>query len=161
MYGMRRAVLPVSGMMICGMASGCPCTIWCRSGTIWYIPATGNRLTNRLKRPNNFPEFTSRVCPAFCEAACTCGLNGDPVSTKENEYAIIENAYQRGLCGSQAPRGAYRQKVAVIGSGPSGLAAADLAGTREDIRSQYLSARPCRRTVNVRHPQHEAGETDH
>ena len=54
---------------------------------------TGNwsQAYNRLKKTNSFPEFTSRVCPAPCEAACTCGLNGDPVAIKENERAIIEN----------------------------------------------------------------------
>ena len=49
----------------------------------------------RLKKTNNFPEFTSRVRPALCEAACTCGLNGDAVSSKANEYSIIENAYEK------------------------------------------------------------------
>ena len=85
---------------------------------------------NRLKKTNNFPEFTSRVCPALCEAACTCGLNGDPVSTKENEYAIIENAYSEGYAAAKPPVVRTGKKVAVIGSGPSGLAAADLLNQR-------------------------------
>ena len=71
-----------------------------------------------------FPEFTSRVCPALCEAACTCNLNGDPVSTKENERAIIERAYETGLVKAQPPKVRTGKKVAVIGSGPSGLAVA-------------------------------------
>ena len=89
-----------------------------------------DRAYNRLKKTNNFPEFTSRVCPALCEAACTCGLNGDPVSTKENEYAIIENAYSEGYAAAKPPVVRTGKKVAVIGSGPSGLAAADLLNQR-------------------------------
>ena len=79
---------------------------------------------NRLMKTHCFPEFTSRVCPALCEAACTCNLNGDPVSTKENERAIIERAYETGLVKAQPPKVRTGKKVAVIGSGPSGLAVA-------------------------------------
>ena len=64
------------------------------------------------------------MCPALCEAACTCNLNGDPVSTKENERAIIERAYETGLVKAQPPKVRTGKKVAVIGSGPSGLAVA-------------------------------------
>ena len=79
---------------------------------------------NRLTKTNNFPEFTSRVCPALCEKACTCGLYGDPVTVKENEYAIIESAYESGFMKPRIPKVRTGKKVAVIGSGPSGLAAA-------------------------------------
>ena len=87
---------------------------------------TGNweRAYNRLKKTNNFPEFTSRVCPALCENACTCGLNGDAVATKENEYAIIENAYRTGLADARPPKVRTNKTVAVVGSGPAGLAVA-------------------------------------
>jgi glutamate synthase (NADPH/NADH) small chain len=85
---------------------------------------------NRLHKTNNFPEFTSRVCPALCEAACTCGLNGDPVSTKENEYAIIENAYEKGYAKAMPPQVRTGKTVAVVGSGPSGLAVADQLNKR-------------------------------
>ena len=84
----------------------------------------------RLAKTNNFPEFTSRVCPALCENACTCGLNQDPVATKSNEYAIIENAYEKGYAKARPPKVRTGKKVAVIGSGPSGLAAADLLNRR-------------------------------
>lgn len=63
-------------------------------------------------------------CPALCEAACTCNLNGKPVSTKENERAIIEHAYEMGWVQPQTPKIRTGKKVAVVGSGPSGLAAA-------------------------------------
>ena len=87
-------------------------------------------IVNLAKIAGGVPEFTSRVCPALCEAACTCGLNGDPVSTKENEYAIIENAYSEGYAAAKPPVVRTGKKVAVIGSGPSGLAAADLLNQR-------------------------------
>ena len=84
----------------------------------------------RLKKTNNFPEFTSRVCPALCENACTCGLNQEAVASKSNEYAIIENAYEMGYAKANPPKVRTGKKVAVIGSGPSGLAAADLLNQR-------------------------------
>jgi glutamate synthase (NADPH/NADH) small chain len=70
------------------------------------------------------------VCPAPCEAACTCGIHGDPVSIKENERAIIERAYESGLAGANPPKLRTDKKIAVIGSGPSGLAAADQLNKR-------------------------------
>ena len=93
---------------------------------------TGNleQAYNRLKKTNNFPEFTSRVCPALCEAACTCGHYGDPVSVKGNEYGIIENAYEKGYADPKPPRVRTGKQVAVIGSGPAGLAAADQLNKR-------------------------------
>ena len=89
-----------------------------------------NRLIIVLHKTNNFPEFTSRVCPALCEKACTCGLNGNPVSCRANENTIIENAYAKGFAAAKAPSMRTGKKVAVIGSGPSGLAAADQLNKR-------------------------------
>ena len=119
-----------SGMMICGMASGCPLHNLVPEWNDLVYTGNWQQAYNRLKKTNNFPEFTSRVCPALCEAACACGLNGDPVSTKENEYAIIENAYSEGYAAAKPPVVRTGKKVAVIGSGPSGLAAADLLNQR-------------------------------
>lgn len=78
----------------------------------------------RLVKTNNFPEFTSRVCPALCEKACTCSLNGESVTTHENEFAIIENAFDEGLVRPVRDIPRSGKRVAVIGSGPAGLAAA-------------------------------------
>lgn len=119
-----------SGMMIKGMVSGCPLNNLIPE---WNdLIYTGNWLQayNRLKKTNSFPEFTSRVCPAPCEAACTCGLNGGPVTVKENEWAIIEKAYSNGAAGPNPPSIRTGKKVAVIGSGPAGLAAADQLNKR-------------------------------
>ena len=113
-----------SGMMLGGMASGCPLhNLVPETNDLVY---TGNwkQAYLRLSKTHSFPEFTCRVCPALCEAACTCNVNGEPVSTKENERAIIETAYAEGWVKPEPPKVRTGKKVAVIGSGPSGLAAA-------------------------------------
>ena len=119
-----------AGMMIGGMASGCPLhNLVPETNDLVY---TGNwkQAFLRLNKTHSFPEFTSRVCPALCEAACTCNLNGDPVSTKENEKAIIETAYAEGWVKPQIPPVRTGKTIAVIGSGPSGLAAAQQLNRR-------------------------------
>ncbi len=78
----------------------------------------------RLVRTNNLPEITGRVCPAPCEAACVLGLIAPPVSIKLNEYSIIERGFKEGLIKAEKPAKRTGKKVAVIGSGPAGLAAA-------------------------------------
>lgn len=119
-----------SGMMLCGMASGCPLHNLIPEWNDLVYHGNWKQAYNRLKKTNSFPEFTSRVCPALCEAACTCGLNGEPVSTKENEYAIIEHAYAEGYALAAPPKVRSGKRVAVVGSGPSGLAAADQLNKR-------------------------------
>lgn len=113
-----------AGMMINGMASGCPLNNLVPEWNDLIFTDNWEQAYNRLTKTNCFPEFTSRVCPALCEAACTCNLNGDPVTTKENERTIIENAYESGYVKANPPQVRTGKKVAVIGSGPSGLAAA-------------------------------------
>jgi glutamate synthase (NADPH) small chain len=78
-----------------------------------------------LKGTNNFPEFTGRICPAPCEASCVLGINKDPVAIELIEKEIAEKAYELGLAKVKAPEERSGKKVAVIGSGPAGLAAAD------------------------------------
>lgn len=119
-----------SGQIIMGMASGCPLHNLVPEWNDLIYHGNWEEAYLRLKKTNNFPEFTSRVCPALCEAACTCGLNGDAVSTKANEYGIIENAYEKGYAAAKTVKVRTGKKVAVIGSGPSGLAAADLLNRR-------------------------------
>lgn len=113
------------GQMIGGMASGCPLNNLIPEWNDLIYNNNWKSALKRLKKTNNFPEFTSRVCPAPCEAACTCNINGAPVSIKENEHGIIEFAYEEGYIQPQPPRIRTEKKVAVIGSGPAGLAAAD------------------------------------
>lgn len=119
-----------SGMEIMGMTSGCPLNNLVPEWNDLVYTGNLEQAFNRLKKTNNFPEFTARVCPALCEAACTCGLNGDPVSVKENEYSIIENAYELGYAKAEPPKVRTGKNVAIIGSGPSGLAAADQLNSR-------------------------------
>ena len=85
---------------------------------------------DRLSKTHSFPEFTSRVCPALCEAACTCGLMGQPVTTKDNERTIIDYAFDHGLVKEEIPKVRTGKKIAIVGSGPSGLAAAQLLNRR-------------------------------
>lgn len=78
-----------------------------------------------LLAKNNFPEFTGRICPALCEAACTVGLNDEPVCIRQIELTIIEKAFEDGIFTPQPPEFRTGKKIAVIGSGPAGLAVAD------------------------------------
>jgi len=119
-----------AGMNICGMTSGCPLHNLIPEWNDLVYTGNWEQAYERLKKTNSFPEFTSRVCPALCEAACTCGLNADPVATKENEYAIIENAYKEGYAAANPPQVRTGKTVAVVGSGPSGLAVADQLNKR-------------------------------
>ena len=119
-----------SGMTIMGMTSGCPLHNLVPEWNHLVYTQNWEQAYFRLKKTNNFPEFTSRVCPALCEAACVCGLDGDAVSTRENEHAIIEHAYDTGVAKSSPPKVRTGKKIAIIGSGPSGLAAADQLNKR-------------------------------
>ena len=119
-----------SGMMINGMASGCPLNNLVPEWNDLLYHGCMKEALQMLRQTNNFPEFTSRVCPALCEAACTCGLNDSPVTCKANENAIVEYGYANGLMEARKPKVRTGKKVAVIGSGPSGLAAADQLNRR-------------------------------
>jgi len=112
------------GKPICGMVAGCPLNNLCPDWNDLIYKGFWDEAADRLTMTNPFPEFTSRVCPALCEKACTCGLNGDPVTVRENEYAIIERAFKTGHMKPHIPASWSGKRVAVIGSGPSGLSAA-------------------------------------
>ncbi|SHJ23563.1 glutamate synthase subunit beta [Parasporobacterium paucivorans] len=119
-----------SGIMFGGAVSGCPVNNLIPEWNDLVYNGNWKLAYARLKKTNNFPEFTGRVCPAPCESACTCGINDKPVTIKQNELAIIEMAYQEGIAGPKIPAVRTGKKVAVIGSGPSGLAAADQLNRR-------------------------------
>jgi len=119
-----------AGTMIAGMASGCPLHNLVPEMNDLVYHGNLEQAYVRLSKTHSFPEFTSRVCPALCEAACTCGLHTEPVSTKENERSVIEYAYENGLVREEAPAVRTGKRVAVVGSGPSGLAAAQLLNRR-------------------------------
>ena len=119
-----------AGVMIGGMVSGCPLHNLIPDINDLVYRGNMSRAYHRLAMTHSFPEFTCRVCPALCEAACTCGLHDEPVSTKENEKAVIEYAYEHGLVKEEIPPVRTGKRIAVIGSGPSGLAAAQLLNHR-------------------------------
>ncbi len=119
-----------AGVMIGGMVSGCPLhnLVPEINDLVWRGRMA--EAYNRLSVTHSFPEFTSRVCPALCEAACTCSLHDSAVATKENEKAVIEYAFENGLVKEETPLVRTGKKVAVIGSGPAGLAAAQRLNSR-------------------------------
>jgi glutamate synthase (NADPH/NADH) small chain len=83
------------------------------------------RAIERLQATNNFPEFTGRLCPAPCEGSCVLGINSDPVTIKAIELAIVERAFDEGWIAARPPATRTGKRVAIVGSGPAGLAAAD------------------------------------
>ncbi len=113
-----------SGAMLEGMVSGCPLRNLIPEWNDLIYTGNFDRALERLLKTNSFPEFTGRVCPALCEAACTCGLYDDPVTVKANELCVIEEAFSRGLMAPRPPKTRTGKKVAVVGSGPAGLAVA-------------------------------------
>lgn len=119
-----------SGIVLNGATTGCPINNLIPEWNDLIFNGNWEQAYNRLLKTNNFPEFTGRVCPAPCEAACTCGLNGISVSIKENEMSIIEDAYLNGFVKVAAPKVRTGKKIAIVGSGPSGLAAADQLNKR-------------------------------
>ena len=130
--GPGRALLPIistqaSRCMDCGIPfcnQGCPLgnliPEW--NDLVWRDDWDG--AMDRLHATNNFPEFTGRLCPAPCETACVLGINQDPVTIKNVEVAIIDRAWTSGYVRPRPPEWLSGRTVAVIGSGPAGLAAA-------------------------------------
>lgn len=114
-----------SGVLFSGMVSGCPLHNLIPEWNDLVYRNKWNLAYERLVKHNPFPEFTGRVCPAPCEAGCTEGLHGPAVSIKENERAIIDTAYENNIVKAVYPLKRTGKKVAVIGSGPAGLAAAN------------------------------------
>ena len=129
-----------SGMTIKGMTSGCPLNNLIPEWNDLLYTGNWEQAYHRLHKTSNFPEFTSRVCPALCEKACTCGLNGKAVCTKENEMAIIEHAYAKGYAKANPPKARTKKRIAVVGSGPAGLAVADQLNQRGHSVTVYERA---------------------
>ena len=114
-----------SGVNFGGGYSGCPLHNLIPEWNDEIYNGNWREALSRLTKTNNFPEFTGRVCPALCEAACTCGMTGDSVTVNNNELAVIETGFQNGWVVPRIPPVRSGKRVAVVGSGPSGLAAAD------------------------------------
>ncbi len=113
-----------SGTLLDGLASGCPINNLIPEWNDLVYRGLWKEAMERLHKTNNFPEFTGRVCPAPCEGSCVLGISEPPVTIKTIEWAIIEKAYAEGWVGPQPPQMRTGKKVAIVGSGPAGLAAA-------------------------------------
>jgi glutamate synthase (NADPH/NADH) small chain len=114
-----------TGKLIGGMASGCPINNLIPEWNDLVYRGLWHEALDRLHKTNNFPEFTGRVCPAPCEGSCVLGLNSPPVTIKNIEAAITDRGWEEGWVFPQPPKVRTGKKVAVIGSGPAGLAAAE------------------------------------
>src|SRR5947209_1584278 len=113
-----------TGALIEGMASGCPINNLIPEWNDLVYRGLWKEALERLHKTNNFPEFTGRVCPAPCEGSCVLGIAEPPVTIKNIECAIIDRAFEEGWVTPQPPAVRTGKKVAVVGSGPAGLAAA-------------------------------------
>jgi glutamate synthase (NADPH/NADH) small chain len=113
-----------TGKLISGMASGCPINNVIPEWNDLVYRGLWREALERLHMTNNFPEFTGRVCPAPCEGSCVLGINDAPVTIKNIENEIIDRGWDEGWVLPEPPSSRTGKKVAVIGSGPAGLAAA-------------------------------------
>jgi glutamate synthase (NADPH) small chain len=114
-----------TGTLLSGMASGCPINNLIPEWNSLVYRGLWHEALKRLLRTNNFPEFTGRVCPAPCEGSCTLSLHEEAVTVKQIEHAIIERGFAEGWITPQPPAERTGKRVAVVGSGPAGLACAD------------------------------------
>ncbi|KAK3069841.1 glutamate synthase [NADH] [Teratosphaeriaceae sp. CCFEE 6253] len=113
------------GVPFCQSDTGCPISNIIPKWNELIFAGQWQDALNRLLMTNNFPEFTGRVCPAPCEGACVLGINEDPVGIKSIECAIIDRGFEMGWMVPNPPKVRSGKKIAIIGSGPSGLACAD------------------------------------
>ncbi|MBI3251835.1 MAG: glutamate synthase subunit beta [Candidatus Omnitrophica bacterium] len=113
-----------TGTLLAGMAEGCPVNNLIPEWNDLVYKGLWREALDRLHKTNNFPEFTGRVCPAPCEGSCVLGINEPPVTIKNIECAIIDRGFEEGWVTPQIPGVRTGKKVAVVGSGPAGLAAA-------------------------------------
>ena len=113
-----------TGALVNGLAMGCPIHNLIPEWNDLVFRGQWREAIIRLHKTNNFPEFTGRVCPAPCEGSCTLGINQPPVTIKTIENEIVEHAFREGWIVPEPPLARTGMKVAVVGSGPSGLAAA-------------------------------------
>ncbi|UCB54226.1 MAG: glutamate synthase subunit beta [Thiotrichales bacterium] len=112
------------GVPFCMSANGCPVNNLIPEWNHLVYTGQWERALNRLHKTNNFPEFTGRVCPAPCEGACVLGITNPAVTIKNIEHAIIDHGFEQGWVQPAVPEHRTGKTVAVIGSGPAGLAAA-------------------------------------
>jgi len=114
-----------TGNLLAGMASGCPINNLIPEWNDLVYRGLWRDALGRLFKTNNFPEFTGRVCPAPCEGSCVLGISEPPVTIKQIEVSIIEKGFDEGWVALEKPKKRTGKSVAVVGSGPAGLSAAE------------------------------------
>ncbi|MDP2044555.1 MAG: glutamate synthase subunit beta [Candidatus Omnitrophota bacterium] len=117
-----------SRCMDCGTPfchSGCPIGNYIPEWNDLVFHGQWEKAFSLLRATNNLPEITGRICPSLCEYACVLGVNDDPVTIRENELGIVEHAFKYGLIKPRIPKKRTGKRIAVVGSGPAGLACAD------------------------------------
>jgi len=115
-----------TGALIAGLATGCPIHNLIPEWNDLVFKGRWKEALDRLHRTNNFPEFTGRVCPAPCEGSCVLGINTPPVTIKTIECAIVDKGFDEGWIVPRPPAERSGKRVAIVGSGPAGLACADM-----------------------------------
>ena len=118
------------GVPFCQSEYGCPLHNLIPEWNDEVYAGNTRHALSRLLKTNGFPEFTGRVCPALCENACVCSLHGEAVTVRDNELAIIEEAWEKGWMAPTPPEVRTEKRVAVVGSGPAGLSAAEALNRR-------------------------------
>src|SRR5258707_10109170 len=132
--------------MDCGIPychTGCPVNNQIPDWNDLVYAGNWHEASRNLHSTNNFPEFTGRVCPAPCEASCTLNIDDNPVTIKTIECAIVDRAFEQGWVNPEPPSGMTGKSVAVVGSGPAGLACAQqLARVGHDVHVYEKQAKP-------------------
>ena len=126
-FGADKLKKQAARCMDCGVPfchTGCPVNNLIPDWNDMVMRGRWNDAIRSLHATNNFPEFTGRICPAPCEAACVLGINDNPVTIKVVEQNIVDHAFQQGWIVPEGPRRRTGKKIAIVGSGPAGLAAA-------------------------------------
>ena len=113
------------GVPFCQSTTGCPIDNLIPEWNDLVYNNEWQEALERLEKTNNFPEFTGRVCPAPCEGACVLGLNNPAVTIKNIELAIVDKGFEEGWIKTRLIESRSGKNVAIVGSGPAGLAAAD------------------------------------
>ncbi len=129
-----------TGTLLAGMATGCPVNNLIPEWNDLVYRGLWREALERLHKTNNFPEFTGRICPAPCEGSCVLGINEPPVTIKSIECAIIDKGFEEGWVTAEVPTKRTGKKVAVVGSGPAGLACAAQLNRAEHLVTVFERA---------------------